>query len=101
MEKSFEAKLWINGVAVDLNPFVEEFVSRTLSGAVHSLKGIEDIRALEFGLEDGYVKLVVNGNEVRVTPFPNDIMANMVTGIVSTLKDVGEVETLRINVTAL
>jgi len=98
MKESFKAKLWVNNISIDLNPFVEEFLSRTVAGAVRSLKGSEDMHDLELHLEQGRIKVVVDGNELPLTPFPNDIIANTVTGLVSTLKDVGEIESLKINI---
>jgi hypothetical protein len=100
VKESFKAKLWVNAAPVDLNPFVEAFLSRTVAGAVSSLKGAEDIQNLELYLQHGEVKVVVNGDELPLTPFPNDVIANTITGLVSTLKDVDKVESLRINVMA-
>jgi hypothetical protein len=101
MKESFKAKLWVNNISIDLNPFVEEFLARTVAGAVRSLKGAEDLHSLELYLEQGRVRVVVNGDELPITPFPNDIIANTVTGLVSTLKDVGEIESLKVNIKAL
>ena len=100
MEKKLEAELAVNNVSVELNPFVEEFLTRTVVGAVSSLKGAENIRDLELYLERGDVKLVVNGNELPLTPFPSDIITNTITGLVSSLKGVGKIDSLRVNVNA-
>jgi hypothetical protein len=100
MEKNLRAKLEINNVSVELNPFVEEFLTRTVVGAVSSLKGAENIRDLELYLEQKDAKLVVNGNELPLTPFPRDIIANTITGLVSSLKVVGKIDSLKINVKA-
>jgi hypothetical protein len=98
MKENFKAKLWVNNVSIDLNTFVEEFLARTVAGAVRSLKGTEDMHNLELSLEQGHVKVIVNGSELPITPFPNDIIANTVTGLVSTLKDVGEIQSVKINI---
>jgi len=74
MEKNLKSELEVNNVSVELNPFVEEFLTRTVVGAVSSLKGAESIRDLELYLEGGDVKLVVDGNELPLTPFPTDII---------------------------
>jgi hypothetical protein len=100
MEKNLGAELEINNVSTELNPFVEEFLTRTLVGAVSCLKGAENIRNLEFYLEQGNIKLVVNGNEIPLTPFPRDIIANTIIGLVSSLKGVGKIDSLKINVKA-
>ena len=101
MEKNLKAELEINNVSVELNPFVEEFLTRTVVGAVSSLKGAESIRDLELYLEGGDVKLVVNGNELPLTPFPQDIITNTITGLVSSLKGVDKIDNLRVKVRAV
>jgi hypothetical protein len=100
MEANLRAKLEINNVSVELNPFVEEFLTRTVVGAVSCLKGAENIQDLELYLERGDVKLVVNGNELPLTPFPQDIITNTITGLVSSLKGVSKIDSLKVNVKA-
>jgi hypothetical protein len=100
MERNLKTELEINNVSVELNPFVEESLTRTVVGAVSSLKGAENIRDLELYLERGDVKIVVNGNELPLTPFPADIINNTITGLVSSLKGVGKIDSLKINVKA-
>jgi hypothetical protein len=100
MVKNLRAELTVNKKSVKLNPFVEEFLTRTVVGAVSSLKGTENIRSLELYLERGDVKLVVNGNELSLTPFPREIITNTITGLVSSLKGIGKIDSLKINVKA-
>ena len=100
MEKNLRAELEINNVSTELNPFVEEFLTRTVVGAVSCLKGAEDIGNLELYLEQKDAKLVINGNEIPLTPFPREIIANTIIGLVSSLKGVGKIDNLKINVKA-
>ena len=100
MEKKLGAELEINNISTELNPFVDEFLTRTVVGAVSCLKGAEDIGNLELYLDQGNVKLVVNGNEIPLTPFPREIIANTIIGLVSSLKGVGKIDNLKINVKA-
>jgi len=100
MEKNLKAELEINNVSVELNPFVEQFLTRTVVSAVSCLKGAENIQDLELYLEGGDVKLVVNGNELPLTPFPRDIITNTITGLVSSLKGVGKIDSLKVNIKA-
>ena len=100
MEKKLGAELEINNVSTELNPFVEEFLTRTVVGAVSCLKGAEDIENLELYLEQGDVKLVVNGNEIPLTPFPRDVITNTIIGLVSSLKGVSKIDSLKINISA-
>jgi hypothetical protein len=100
MEKNLKAELEINNVSVELNTFVEESLTRTVVGAVSSLKGAENIRDLELYLGRGDVKIVVNGNELPLTPFPADIINNAITGLVSSLKGVDKIDSLKISVKA-
>jgi hypothetical protein len=98
MDKNLRAELKVNEVSIKLNPFVEEFLTRTMAGAVSSLKGTENIRDVELYLGQGDVKLMVNGNEISLTPFPKEIITNTITGLVSSLKGVGKIDTLKITV---
>jgi len=98
MDKNLGAELEVNNESVELNPFAEQFLTRTVVGAVSCLKGAENIRDLELYLERGDVKLVVNGNELPLTPFPTDIINNTITGLVSSLKGVDKIDSLRVTV---
>jgi hypothetical protein len=100
MNKNLAAELAVNKVSIKLNPFAEQFLTRTVVGAVSSLKGTENIRSLELYLERGDVKLIVNGNELPLTPFPKEIFTNTITGLVSSLKGVGKIDSLKITVKA-
>ena len=100
MERNLKTELEINNVSVELNPFVEEFLTRTVVGAVSSLKGSGNIQGLELYLERGDVKLVVNSNELPLTPFPKEILTSTITGLVSSLKGMGKIDSLKINVQA-
>ena len=98
MKGNFEAKLEINNVSIDLSPFPEQFVARTIVGAVSSLREAENIESLELHLKQGDVTVIVNGNELDVTSFPNEIMASTVLGMVSPLKGVDKIDSVNISV---
>jgi hypothetical protein len=100
MGKNLVAELAVNNVSVELNPFVEEFLTRTVVGAVSSLKGAEKIQNLELHLEKEDITLFINGSELPLTPFPKDIITNTITGLVSSLKGVGKIDSLKITVKA-
>jgi len=101
MKAEFKASLRVNGLSVELNPFVEEFLTRTVTGAVSSLKGAEDIQSLELCIEQGEVSIIVNSDELSLTPFPQEIIASTVTGLVSSLKGIDKVGSLRVDLRAL
>ncbi len=100
MEEDFKAELAVNNEPIELNPFTEQFLARTVLGAVSSLRGAEDVQKLEMHLERGDVEILVNGGQLPVTPFPRDIITNTVTGLVSTLKGVGKIESVHVEVRA-
>ncbi|MGA8849816.1 MAG: hypothetical protein WB564_08370 [Dehalococcoidia bacterium] len=81
MHKNLGAELVVNKVSIKLNPFAEQFLTRTVVGAVFSLKGTENIWGLELYLERGDVKLIVNVNKLPVTPFPKEILTNTIIGL--------------------
>jgi hypothetical protein len=96
MDKKLGAELEVNNVSIELNPFAEQFLGRTVVGAVSSLKGAEHIRDLELHLERGDVKLVINSDDLPLTPFPKEILTNTVIGMVSPLKGVDKIDSLKI-----
>jgi hypothetical protein len=100
MNEDFKATLMVNNEPIELNPFTEQFLARTVLGAVSTLRGAEDVHKLEMHLERGDVEIFVNGSQLPVTPFPRDIITNTVTGLVSTLKGVGEIESVHVEVKA-
>jgi hypothetical protein len=100
MNDDFKATLMVNNEPIELNPFTEQFLARTVLGAVSTLRGAEDVHKLEMHLERGDVEIFVNGSQLPVTPFPRDIITNTVTGLVSTLKGVGEIESVHVEVKA-
>ncbi len=100
MEMNFKTELEVNNVSIELNPFVDEFLTRTVVGAVSSLKGAENIQGLELYLERNDVRIVVNESELPLTPFPKEIITSAITGLVSPLKGVGKVDSLKINIRA-
>jgi hypothetical protein len=100
MNKNPKAELAVNNIPVELNPFVHEFLTRTVVGAVSSLKGAANIADLELYLKRDDVEIVVNGEELPLTPFPKEIISNTIIGLVSPLKGVDKVDSLKINIRA-
>ena len=98
MSKNLKAELVVNKVSIKLNPFAEQFLGRTVAGAVSSLKGAASVRDLELSLKGGDVNLVINGSELPLTLFPKEILTNTITGMVSSLKGVGKIDRLEITV---
>ena len=98
MEGSYKARLKVNQKPVAMNRFVEEFVARTMAGAVASLKGAEDIRNLIIHQKKGNVEITVNGKDIPLTPFPNDIISNTLVGLASSLKGVDDIDSIDISV---
>jgi hypothetical protein len=98
MERNYKAWLKVNDKPVAMNRFVEEFLSRTMEGAVASLKGADKIQSLEIHGEKGNIEISLNGTEIPLTPFPNDLISNMLKAMISSLKDVGEIKIIDIRV---
>ena len=100
MEMNLKTELEVNNAPVELNPFVHEFLTRTVVGGVSSLKGTGNIQNLELNLERDDVKIIVNGNELPLTPFPKEIVSSTIIGLVSPLKGMDKVDSLKIKVEA-
>jgi hypothetical protein len=102
MADAYQAKLNVNGQPVDLTGFPEEFLAKTLAGAVSSLKKTEEVRELDLTMSFGKVKLTLNGNAIPLGPFPNLVITNTLVGMVGTLKGVeGKVTKLEIKMQAV
>ena len=100
MEENYKVELWVNNSSIELNPFVEQFLARTVAGAVSSLKEAGDLRSMELHIEQDEVSIIVSGKELSLTPFPKDIISGTITGLVSSLKGVGKIDRLKISVKA-
>jgi len=98
MKGNFKAKLKVNNITIEMNPFVEDFLARTVVGAVASLKGGENVKSLKIHQKKGNVEITVNGKEIPLTPFPNDIISNTLVGMVSSLRDVDNIDSIDISV---
>jgi hypothetical protein len=46
-ESAFEVVLKVNGQAIELNDFVDNFISQTVAGMIKSLRGVGDIDAID------------------------------------------------------
>jgi hypothetical protein len=91
MKESYQTRLWVNNEDIELHPFVEQFVAGAVTGAVRTLKGVDEVRTIELKMLKKAVTLVVNGKALQLTQFPNDILFSTVTGVVSSLKGIDKV----------
>ena len=98
MEEIFHTTLQINSEPVELNHFIENFMARTVVGAVSSLKGTDNVQSLECRLAQGELELIVNGSEIPLTTFPREIIINTIIGLVSSLKGVDKIDNLEISI---
>jgi hypothetical protein len=95
-----KARLNINNKIIGMNEFVESMVAHVTLGAVNSLKGVDDVRAINVTMDKGEIDMLVNGEDVPLTPFANDIVAATLLGLVSLLKGADDVESMVIQVDA-
>lgn len=98
MKETLKAKLRVNKISVEMNPFVEEFIARVTLGAVASLREAEDIKNLEIHREKDNVKIILNGNELPITPFPSEIISNTLVGLISSLKEMDDINNFDISI---
>ncbi len=102
MPGNYKASLTVNGNPVELTGFPLEFVTKTLAGAISSLKETDEIRDLDLTMGFGKVKLFLNGRQVSLKPFPTLIFASTLSGMVAPLKGVeGKVNSLEIKMQAV
>ena len=98
MKEHFRATLKVNGMQVETNPFVEEFLARITVGAVSSLKDVRDIESLYVHHKKDNIEITVNGKDIPITPFPNDMISNTLVGLVSTLRGIDDIDSMEISV---
>ena len=98
MKKRFKTKLRVNKISIEMNPFVEEFLTRTTLGMVTPLRGVDDIQSLEIHQEKGNVRVIVNDTELSISPFPNKLISTTLAGLVSSLKEVDNIDSLDIDI---
>jgi len=98
MKGSFRGELKVNGISIEINPFVEEFLARTTVGAVSSLKEVEDIRSLKVYQKKGNVEITVNDKDIPLTLFPNDIISNTLVGMISSLRGIDDIDSIDIRI---
>lgn len=101
MKESFEATLDVNGISIELNPFIEKFLSRTVMAAVSSLREAEDMHRLELSLNKEDLNIIVDGNDIALTAFPQQIIIGTVKGLVSSLKGIDVIDILSIKIAPL
>lgn len=100
MTRRFKAMMQINKKDIEMNPFVQSFVTNITLGAINCLKGVDYLRIVELHVDRGDVEIIINGEEVELTPFPNDIIANTIKGLIIPLKGIDEVKTIDIQLDA-
>lgn len=99
MKESFHAELRVNTKDIELQPFVEQYVAGAVTGAVRTLKGVDELRTLEMKMARKAVTLAVNGKTLETTQFLNEILGSTVVGIVGPLKGVDkEIDDLQLDV---
>jgi molybdopterin-guanine dinucleotide biosynthesis protein B len=47
-----DIQIWVNGTPIPANPFVKEFISKTLLGMVSALKGVQEVKGLRISLRE-------------------------------------------------
>jgi hypothetical protein len=96
MHEIVKSALWVNGVPIDLNAFVEEFLGRTVVGAVSCLRGAENLKGLELRLSQNELIITVNNAEISLTQFPKEVITATIVALVSSLKGVDKIDSLKI-----
>ena len=101
MNKEMEITLVINDAPIETNPFVKDFIIKTVTGMVSSLKGTGEIESIDISLKESALSINVNESPVIIIkPFVEEIVLSTLAGMVSTLKGAaGDVQNLFIKIT--
>ena len=54
-ESNFIAELEVNGQKIDLNTFVESFISQAIIGMLKSLRGVDEVEAIEIKINKNVI----------------------------------------------
>ena len=96
MHEIIKSALWVNGMPIDLNAFVEEFLGRIVIGAVSCLRGAENLKSLDLRLSQDELVITVNNAEISLTQFPKEVITATIVALVSSLKGVDKISSLNI-----
>ncbi len=89
--------LMVNESKIELNEMAHLFLTNIVLCAVSMLKGGQDVKTLDFSLNEDKVNLVINGQVVPLSPFPRDALKGTITGMVSSLKGIHNIDRLVVN----
>ncbi len=101
MREDYQAKLLVNDKPIEMNPFVEDLLSRVSVGIVSSLKGVESIKEVEIQKQADDIKIMVNGETINLITFPVMIIESTLVGLISVLKGVDNIKSFCITVKAI
>jgi len=85
-----QVNLKVNGQAIDMIPFVEDYVAQVADGIVQSLRGAAPTDKLEILVTESTVSVIQNGGELEVNEFVSKIIRSTVLGMVGPLKGVSD-----------
>lgn len=94
-----QVSLAVNGISVEMNPFVQGFVEHVVEGVIGALHGTGPIGTLQMAIDkDQQVAMNLNNAQVPLSPFVNKIVYGTIAGMVAQLKEVGQIDTLKIDI---
>jgi len=96
---SRQVSLSVNGVPIQIEGFVPEFIDRVVTGMLTGLKGAGEMHSINLSIKGEVVDINVNSAQVPVNPFVSKIFKNTTIGMVSSLKGVNQVDSLEISIT--
>jgi len=80
--------LQVNGAAINLDYFVQSFLSHTVRGMLESLENTEPVMRLNLTVEGDNVEIQLNDKPVSANRFVSKIMKSTISGMVAPLKGV-------------
>ncbi len=91
-----QISLSVNGVAIPMDYFVQEFADHVTAGMLEALEGTGPLKTVNIAMDGEKVTIDFNGKPLAINPFVTKIMRNTLTGMVSSLKGVTKVEKLNL-----
>jgi hypothetical protein len=91
--------LAVNDLNVPIVEFVQEFISKVVTGMLSTLKGVDEIQCVDLSIDGDEVEIKVNNATVPSNDFVNEFVRNTVIGMVTSLKGLGQVDKMKIIIT--
>jgi hypothetical protein len=91
-----KAQAFVGDKEIDLNEFVQTYISNVFVGVANSLRGVKLPRRLEFTIHKGSVTITADDTPIELVGFAEQIVADTVNATLKHLKGLSTEDPVRI-----